>query len=209
MKTFNSIFANGNVKSIIAIAAVAISSVFGLSSCEKDNDAFNAPAARHPQKVEISSETFGSSNGSSSTTTTTYTTNNGSTTTTTTNGCEAAPENTNKLTAKDFAGTYKCTADDGKEWVIVLTENASASEGKYTASITVPEGEEVAAKTYDGDFKVSRNNAYFGSTETKPGSYNYNTVSFVVNGNKDNSNSFKVTLKLDWLVVKSLVFVKQ
>ena len=40
MKTFNSFFANANVKSIIAIAAVALTSVFGFTSCDKNDDVF-------------------------------------------------------------------------------------------------------------------------------------------------------------------------
>ena len=41
------------IKSIFAIAAVAISSVFGLSSCDKNDDAFNQPAKPEPAPVVV------------------------------------------------------------------------------------------------------------------------------------------------------------
>ena len=83
MKTFNS---------TLAIAAIALTSVFGFTSCDKDNEAFNN--GPKPQKITISSETSGSSKNY--TTTTTYTVNNDTVKTTTTNVSANDTENTTK-----------------------------------------------------------------------------------------------------------------
>ena len=186
MKTFNS---------TLAIVAIALTSVFGFTSCDKDNEAFNNGStinkgpiynAPEPQPAEPFANTPKG--------------------TTTTN---PTPEKAG-VAAKDYAGTYKCTSDEGKEWMIVLTENATASEGKYTATITVPEGEEVAAQTYDGYFKVINSCVLFYSTGTKGGSDNNNIVNFKLSSNEDNAKNFTALVHLNNRgTLKTLVFAKQ
>ena len=43
MKKFNSFFESAKAMTILAIAAIALTSVFGFTSCDKNNDSFNEP----------------------------------------------------------------------------------------------------------------------------------------------------------------------
>ena len=83
MKTFNS---------TLAIAAIALTSVFGFTSCDKDNEAFSNGSK--PQKFEYHSETIGINN--QYTTETTCITNNDTVKTTTTYVSANDTENTTK-----------------------------------------------------------------------------------------------------------------
>jgi len=64
------------------------------------------------------------------------------------------------------AGTYKYTTEDGKVWSIELTTEAIGSEGKAKANITVPEGYDVEAKTYEGEWLYYNNTIIAHSTES-------------------------------------------
>ena len=194
MKTFNS---------TLAIVAIALTSVFGFTSCDKDNEAFNN--GPKPQKITISSETVG--NGTDNKTTTTYTVNDDTIKTTITTTTESA--NDTEKTAKDFAGTYKYTSEDGKEWVIVLTENAGNAERHYSATITVPEGASVDAKTYEGEYRIARNMAIFNSTEKTGDTFRNSTVSFGLTISKDNPKNTNVVLKISGKTAGTFAFVKQ
>ena len=195
MKTFNS---------TLAIVAIALTSVFSFTSCEKDNDAFNAPTPRQ-QRVEINSETFGT--GSNATTTTTITTSDGTNTATSTTVTNAG--DMVAATAKDFAGTYKYTSEDGKEWILVLTENAGSRSGHYSATITVPEGAPVAAKTYDGEYQFLHSTAMFHSNEKAGETTRNSTVAFGFTNNKENPKNTNVTLKFNGKTGGTFVFAKQ
>ena len=177
-----------------AIAAIALTSVFGLTSCEKDEPFDNAPAPYQP-KVEVSGTTGTDVN----------TNNNGYTNTIQDKDVATVKE----TTAKDVAGTYKFTAEDGKEWIIEFSENAGSSEGNYSASITVPDGEEVAPKTYDGEYKIMKDSAFFYSTETVGSTFKNSIVSFMLTINNANPNNTSVSIKFNGETLKSFVFAKQ
>ena len=188
MKTFNSFFKSANAMTTLAIVAIALTSVFGFTSCEKENDAFdqktsNVRLVENPHEIIDVAPQYDS--------------------------ISVPPEPVPEATAKDFAGTYKYTSEDGKEWMIVLTENEGKAERHYSATITVPEGASVDAKTYEGEYRIGRNLAMFNSTEKTGDERNYSVVGFGLEISKDNPKNTNVILKIKGKTAGTLVFAKQ
>lgn len=137
MKKFNS---------ILAIAAVALTSVFGFTSCDKNDDAFNQPV-----------NPFGTTNPIPNPN---PAPNPGAPTPDADPKPDPKPDNTPATYTPDFnklemLGTWEYTDGDGKTYVLNVTEettDANDSYRSYNATITV-DGAEYAGVIKKGVFR--------------------------------------------------------
>ncbi len=212
MKKFNS---------FLAIAAVALTSVFGFTSCDKADEPFGTqsevPGIKNNDDYGTRNKTNTNDNNNSTNNNDNYNNantndnpNNNVTQMTTINRNIPSDAKAVKATAKDFVGTYKYTDEEGKEWTIEMTENSGNGANSYSALVTVPEGYGVDAKTYDGDYTVGTARVTFMSYETTGGKYGSISVGFGFQISQDNPNNLTVQLKLKGSMIGSpVVFAKQ
>lgn len=107
-----------------------------------------------------------------------------------------------------YAGTYKYTSEDGKVWSFVITtETYKTDTTEKKGTFTVPEGYELAAKTYEGRWMtIGDVIGFFSNDVNSKGNDLFNTYTDLT---KSDGNSLIVTLEYNNIILENVKFIKQ
>ena len=140
MKTFNS---------TLAIAAIALTSVFGFTSCDKDNEAFNnAPAANKGNQTVYTAPQGQQTQAQQ---------NQGQPSANEADSVQEKTFKSNMADTKDynFIGTWEYTSPEGKTYVLNVTNKIEKDSllPYYAATLTI-DGVEYEGEMNSGNFKT-------------------------------------------------------
>ena len=170
MKTFNS---------TLAIVAIALTSVFGFTSCDKNDEAFdNAPVAKQNNQLPVN------------TTDNTTDTTPKDTVISISDSAEGFAENLKQMYNFDFIGSWEYVSADGKTFVLNVKEETKKSSDYryYTATLTI-DGVE-----YEGEMNTM---AFTTAAKASNNRARLCGVSFTDNANKSTDSELVTCLTYD------------